>query len=100
MVTKNTSVYKEMANRPIFKITDIFLKCLLKIPVQPSIFRNSKGLLFFLIDRSCTPHSNCNLVKGAFKRNFGVKSNDFWFSTQNHSSKSILRQKIRYKVLY
>ena len=42
----------------------IFQKmCLFKISVQPPILRNSKGLLFSLIARSGTPHSNWNLVK-------------------------------------
>ena len=50
------SIYREMTKRPIFKITGYFSETrLFKIPVQPPIFRNSKGELFFLITRS---HSN------------------------------------------
>ena len=51
---KNTSFYKEMAKNPIYNITgNFFLKtCLFKIPVQPPNMRNTKTLLFILIDRS------------------------------------------------
>ena len=45
MVTKSTSVYREMTKRPIFKITGNFS---FNIPVQPPILRSSKGLLLFL----------------------------------------------------
>ena len=77
---KSMSVYRDMTKRQTFKITGNFSEnVLFKIPVQPDILRNSEGFLFFLIAGSWTPHSNCNLVKDAFKENFLVKSKDFDF---------------------
>ena len=53
MVTKRTSIYREMTKKDRFsKLLVIFQKTrLFKIPVQPPILQYSKGLLFFLIAR-------------------------------------------------
>ena len=59
MFTKSTSIHREMAKRPIFKITGNFQKTrLFNIPMKPPILRHLKCLLFFLFASSRKTHSN------------------------------------------